>query len=210
MEISAVILKLVATFSLSLLFCLERQRSHKPIGFGKFIFVSVGACGLAITSISLDIANPLPLLSATVTGIGFLGAGALVKTKDKAFGFTTAASIWVFAIFGLVIGTGEYLIGTISYAIVWIVVFFDKFLEKKGNGSYQKKLIISVNRIIDEKEIKSQLSIAIKKHKMIGMEMDKKNNRFSITYLIEGTEEDINKIYKKLFEMEWFESCKIE
>ena|SRR5659263_171028 len=100
MELLIILLRLTLTFALSLIFGYERQRSHKPIGFGTFIFVSVGSCGLAITATILS-ENPLPLLGSVVTGIGFLGAGALIKTNEKTFGFTTAASVWLFAIFGI-------------------------------------------------------------------------------------------------------------
>ena len=196
---------------LSTIFGIERQRSHKPIGFGAFIFVSVGACGLAITATIIDLENPLPLLSAIVTGIGFLGAGALIKTNDKTFGFTTAASIWVFAIFGIATGVGEYFIGFSIYILTWIVIFFDKLFEKKGVGHYQKKLIINTNRIVDEIEIKNQLlSVGSKRSKFMSIDVDKKNSKISVTYLIEGTAEEIYRIPKTLFEKDWFDSCKIE
>jgi putative Mg2+ transporter-C (MgtC) family protein len=182
MESSVILLRLIITFVLSLIFGIERQRSHKPIGFGAFIFVSVGACGLAITATIIDLENPLPLLGAIVTGIGFLGAGALIKTNDKTFGFTTAASIWVFAIFGIATGVGEYFIGISIYILTWIVIFFDKLYEKKGMGYYQKKLIINTNRIIDELEIKNQLlSVGSKRPKFISIDIDKKNTKISIT-----------------------------
>jgi putative Mg2+ transporter-C (MgtC) family protein len=117
MEISVILLRLFFTFALSCVFGVERQKSHKPIGFGAFIFVSVGACALAITATIIEPENPLPLLGAIVTGIGFLGAGALIKTSDKTFGFTTAASIWLFAIFGIINGVGEYFLGFSIYEI---------------------------------------------------------------------------------------------
>lgn len=206
-------LRFLITFSLSFLFGTWRQKSHKPVGFGTFIFVSVGSCALAITALNLAVVgvdNPLPLLSAIVTGIGFLGAGALIKTTDKIFGFTSAATIWLFAIFGLIIGVGEYLLGFIIYALTLTVVFYDIHLEKKGIGSYQKKVIITTNEIISEKEIKEILSINASKYRMTFLEVDKKNKKLSFTYLIEGTKEQINRIPKKLFEKDWFESCKIE
>jgi len=87
MELSIILLRLTITFALSLIFGYERQRSHKPIGFGTFIFVSLGSCGLALTATILN-DNPLPLLGSIVTGIGFLGAGALIKTNEKTFGLT--------------------------------------------------------------------------------------------------------------------------
>ena len=205
-----IIIRFLVTFILSLLFGLERHKAHKPIGFGTFIFVAIGSCGLAITAMAISIDNPLPLLAAIVTGIGFLGAGALIRTTDKIFGFTTAASIWVFAIFGLVIGAGEYLIGIIMYALIWAVILFDRHLEKKGVGSYQKKIIIHTKKIVDEKEITNQLLVHTDKYKLIHIKADKINNMLSLTYLIEVTKQEINKIPKLLYEKDWFASCEVE
>ncbi len=211
MEFSTILLRLIITFALSVAFGIDRQKSHKAIGFGAFIFVSIGACALAITATIIDMENPLPLLGAIVTGIGFLGAGALIKTNEKTFGFTTAASIWLFAIFGIVAGVGQYFIAIVIYALIWIVIYFDKLFEKKGIGYYQRKLVINTNRIIEEMELKNQLlSIGIKRYKFITVEVDRKCNKISMTYLIEGTAEDIYRIPKALFEKDWFDSCKIE
>ncbi|MCX9083366.1 MAG: MgtC/SapB family protein [Candidatus Methanoperedens sp.] len=209
MEKSIILLKLTLTFALALIFGYERQRSHKPIGFGTFIFVSVGSCGLAITATLLN-ENPLPLLGSVVTGIGFLGAGALIKTNEKTFGFTTAASVWLFAIFGIIVGVGEYFIGIIIYLLTWIIIYFDKVFEKKGMGYYQKRLIINTNKIVEKSEIKKIFLEGTLRHKFIGIDVDKKNNKVAITYLIEGTSKDIYKITKKLYEMEWLDSCKFE
>ena len=99
---------------------------HKPIGFGTYIFVATGACGLSLVSILIPTENPLPLLGAIVTGIGFLGAGALIKTADRVVGFTSAASIWIFAIFGLIAGLGHYLLSFVIYGVVWAVMAIEK------------------------------------------------------------------------------------
>lgn len=107
-----------------------------------------------------------------MTGIGFLGAGALIKTTDKIFGFTTAASIWLFAIFGLIIGVGNYYIGFVMYLLAWAVVFYDKHLEKKGMDSYQRRVMVSTNRIIEEKEVRKLVGIS--KCKLIHMHLEKK------------------------------------
>ncbi len=210
MEIPLVILRLTIIFIMALLFGLERQRSHKPIGFGTFIFVSAGSCALAIIAVDLDSINPFPLLGAIVTGIGFLGAGALIRTTDKIFGFTTAASIWLFAILGLIIGLEEYWIGLNLYLIIWIVVLFDQILAKKGIGSYQQKIVVCTNKIVDENEIiKILKENGVKKYKLITLELNKKKGGLSLTFLIEGSKERIKKIHMALLNIEWFESCQI-
>jgi len=208
METAAILMRLIVTFVLSSIFGLERQYSHKPIGFGTFTFVSTGACSMAITAVVLDVANPLPLLSGIITGIGFLGAGALIKTTDKIFGFTTAASIWSFAILGLIIGTGNYLIGLSLYTIIWIIIGMDSALKIYGIGSYQKNVVIVANRNIRMKELAG--STGCKKHKVKSIEIDKKNKNYIFSMLIEGTKRDIYKIPDRLNQYKWFVSVKIE
>jgi putative Mg2+ transporter-C (MgtC) family protein len=210
MEMITIIIRFVITFILATIFGLERQKAHKPIGFGTFIFVAVGSCGLAITSIIVSEDNPLPLLGAIVTGIGFLGAGALIKTTDRISGFTSAASIWIFAIFGLAIGLGEYFIGIMLYSVIFIVFFIDSRLERRGIGSYQRKLTVITNQVINEKEVVELLNLAIKKFKLMGVDINKKDNTMTMIYQIEGRKEDINKIPKQLYEKPWFNSCKID
>lgn len=210
METFTIITRFFVTFILALLFGLERQKAHKPIGFGTFIFVSVGACGLAIAAINLNAENPLPLLSGIVTGIGFLGAGALIKTTDKIFGFTTASSIWVFAILGLVFGVGDYLIGSILYILIWLTVFVDRYLESRGIGSYQRKLIIKTNRLVQEKEIRNIILAHIRKYKLISVEVDKAETTMTMTYIIEGGKREINRIPNAFYKMEWLSFCKLE
>lgn len=208
MEFSVVALRFVITFILSFLFGIERQYSHKPIGFGTYTFVAVGSCSLAVVAISLGLEHSIPLLSAIVTGIGFLGAGALIKTSDKIFGLTSAASIWAFAIFGLTIGIGEYTIGLMLYLLVWIVVISDRFLERYGIGSYQKKVTIQTNKIINIKEVIAAAGIA--KYKLLDIDIDKAHKKMTFHLYVEGKKEDINKIPDKIINQDWFEDVKIE
>jgi uncharacterized membrane protein YhiD involved in acid resistance len=210
MDIFTILLRFVITFIGAFLFGFERQKAHKPVGFGTFSFVAIGACVLAITAVSWNPDNPLPLLSAIITGIGFLGAGAMIKAGERIIGATTAAGIWLFAIFGLVIGTGEYFLGTLIYIAMWSVVIVDRNLEERGIGLYQRRLTITTSKIVAEKDIKHLLMMESKKHKLMCVDVDKKNARLSFTYLIEGTKEHLNKIPKRLYDESWFESCKIE
>ncbi len=199
--------ELLLTLGMAFFFGLERQYSHKPIGFGTFIFVAVGACGLTIAAASLS-ENPLPLLSGIVTGIGFLGAGALIKTTDKIFGFMTAASIWLFAIVGVVIGLEEYRLGISIYAIVWLVVLIDRFLARRGIGSYQKKITIRTNKLVNVREITSALGM--EKHKLVSVDINKKDKKMTLQILVTGKRAEINKVSEHLLGKEWFDSVMIE
>jgi len=209
MQIIDIVIRFIITFLFSALFGLERQKSHKPAGFGTFTFVSVGACGLTILALELYPENPLSLLSAIVTGIGFLGAGALIKTTNKIFGFTTAASIWIFSIFGLIIGTGYYFIGLILYSLIWVTILIDKYFEDRGIGTYQKRVSIFANRIVPSYDIEGLLH-AGKNHHLMSLEIDKKNKKFCYNYILEGSKEEINHKLQKIYDTDWCDTIKVE
>lgn len=211
MEPKIIFLRLVITFILALIFGIERQRSHKPVGFGTFIFVAVGSCSLAIISLSIPTDNPLPLLGAIVTGIGFLGAGALIKTSDKIFGFTTAASIWLFAILGLVIGTGYYEVGAIIYSFVWICIFIDNKFEKGYFKSYQKRIRMEIKGIENEKKALALFDkFKIKEHKMLHKKINKKDKKISISYLVEGKGKNVRELFDSLEKMNFIQELSLE
>ena len=206
MEPLTIFIRFFVVFLLSLIYGLQRQKSHKPIGFGAFILVSVGSCGLALISIAIQ-DNPLALLGAIVTGIGFLGAGALIRTTDKVFGFTTAASIWIFAIFGLIIGIGRYMEGLIIYSLIWVVILVDDILERRGIGSYKKKFTIYTNKIIN---LNTLSKIFPNGKKLISVNINKKDNQLIVSYFVEGPKNEINQLPNQIYNEPWFESCKIE
>jgi putative Mg2+ transporter-C (MgtC) family protein len=202
-------IRFALAFVLSFLFGLERQRAHKPIGFGTFVFVATGACGIAFVAMLLTPANPLPLLGSIVTGIGFLGAGALIKSGEKIYGFTSAALIWIFAVFGMVIGVGYYVVGLMIYVLVWVVTLYDIYLEKHGVGAYQKNLTIRASRLVQRDEIEDQLS-DIKRYRFVGTEVDRSTNRLSITFSIEAGKDIIEQLDARLTRNDWFVSYTIE
>jgi putative Mg2+ transporter-C (MgtC) family protein len=92
----------------------------------------------------LEDQNPLPLLGGVITGIGFLGAGALIRSNDRVFGFTTAALVWAMAALGVAGGAGFYHLVFVDYVIVWAVVLTDRVLEGKGFGSHAKVVHMTI------------------------------------------------------------------
>ena len=206
-ETGEIFFRFGVTFVLALVFGLERQKAHNPVGFGTFNFVALGACSLGITSIFISAEDPSGLLSAIVTGIGFLGAGALIKSNDRVFGFTTAASIWILAIFGLTIGIGDYFIGGALYLSIWIILGVDRILEVKGIGTYQKRITVVTNRMVDEKEIRK--NFGVKKCEMDHIIINKKENKLVVNYLVKGSKEELLPIPANLYSKPWFESMKI-
>jgi putative Mg2+ transporter-C (MgtC) family protein len=102
---------------------LERQWQGKPIGirtsvlicFGTYIFVAIGAAN------ATGATDPTRTIGQVITGIGFLGAGVMLTRHGMVVGATSAASIWVLAAIGVVIGTGSPLLG-IKLAVLAVTV----------------------------------------------------------------------------------------
>jgi len=108
----------------------ERQRSKHSAGFRTFTLICVGSTIMMLISLYLPQifigvydSDPTRMAGQAVTGIGFLGAGAIIQSKGAIRGMTTAASIWIISALGLAIGAGMYtvaLIGTIVTLFVLI------------------------------------------------------------------------------------------
>ncbi len=181
------------------LFGYERQRSRKPIGFGTFIFVSVGACSLALIAKALPGQNTVPLLAAIVTGIGFLGAGALIKTGEKIHGFTSAALIWLFAIFGLAIGVGEIILGMTIYLIIWLVSLVDQLLQNRSIGAYKKQLSVTVTTPLPTNASHNEL-LARYDCRLVGIRSEREPTRHTFVYDIAVSAEDATGLVGSLLE----------
>jgi putative Mg2+ transporter-C (MgtC) family protein len=109
----------------------QRERAGKPAGLRTYTLISLGAALFTIASIYAFGAgsDPSRVAAGVVVGIGFLGAGAIVRGfrgDGGVAGLTTAASIWVVAAVGLTAGAGMYLLSAIAALITWIVLSIPK------------------------------------------------------------------------------------
>jgi putative Mg2+ transporter-C (MgtC) family protein len=89
----------------------ERERSDKPAGLRTHILVALGAALFTVVSMFGfgDVGDPGRVAAQIVTGIGFLGAGAIIQSQTTVRGLTTAATVWVTAAIGMAVGVGMYL-----------------------------------------------------------------------------------------------------
>ncbi len=114
---------------------IERERNRHPAGLRTHILVCVGAtlvmlCNIYIFEQYKESANidPTRMGAQVISGIGFLGAGTIIKEGLSIRGLTTAASLWAVACLGISIGIGFYAGAIITTSIVLIIlVFFSKF-----------------------------------------------------------------------------------
>lgn len=115
--------RLVLGFILSGLVGLEREVSLKPAGLRTHILVGLGSTLLTILSLhAFPGSEPSRVAASIVVGIGFLGAGTIIKTEGKVLGLTTAATLWIVASIGMATGSGFYLLAIVATILAFLVL----------------------------------------------------------------------------------------
>ncbi len=140
----------LARIGLAILFALsigvERFVHKKPVDFRPFVIISLASCGLGLLAVELPYTSadtnlsidPAKVISGVMSGIGFLGAGALFREGDIVKGAGSAASIWSAGAIGLICGMGfVWLAGLIALGIVLLFLLSRRFVE---TGPYTASL----------------------------------------------------------------------
>lgn len=135
------VLRLILALILGGVIGFERQHRKKTAGLKTHVLVSLGSCLVTILSINiyagvqgLTNADPARLAAQVVSGIGFLGAGAIIKEGPTIRGLTTAASLWVVASVGLAAGAGA----VTGAVVTTVLVVVSLELLPKIEGLYNK------------------------------------------------------------------------
>ena len=116
----------------------EREWRQKNAGLKTNILIAMGSTLFTLMSMDLSAnagGDATRVAAQIVTGIGFLGAGAIIRTADGIRGLTTAAMIWVNAAIGVAVGGGEYRLAIIATAVTLIVLIvmapFERFIDRR-------------------------------------------------------------------------------
>lgn len=120
----------------------EREHSHRPAGFRTHILVAVGSALVMMTSgyvfneyAGLGTFDPTRLGAQVISGIGFLGAGTILREGFSVKGLTTAASLWAVSCIGLAVGAGYYTGALISTIVIYLTLNTFKRFVIRGNPS---------------------------------------------------------------------------
>lgn len=132
---------MLVALALGLLLGLEREARGYPAGLRTVGLVAAGAClfsGLGLIPGLAKTIDPTRIAAQVVTGVGFLGAGSILRQGEEVKGLTTAASVWVAAAIGMAVAFGYYTTAVIStvFVLVTLVVLRwaeDKFFPAKRN-----------------------------------------------------------------------------
>ncbi len=143
---------------------LERRWRLQPAGFRTHILICLGATLLMMLSIYIpqvyQVGDPGRIAAQTITGIGFLGAGAIIKIGSNVRGLTTAASIWLISAIGMGVGAGLYLIsGITAFLMLMALIVLERF-EKRLIPDYTTKVLTVVT---ESRSVTSDRILAILK-----------------------------------------------
>ena len=201
-ELTDQALFLLVAAGLGSLIGLEREIHGQPAGLRTHMILSMGAALAAILSIAYSsfISNPtLPsdpgrIVAQVVSGVGFLGAGAIMKMGVTVKGLTTASSLWTTAIIGIACGSGYLQLAGVSAVLVFVILTIINKLEKAvltSYGTHTLKVVLDdrpgivkdIRTMLNERKVKLvslsasmpdratlKLSMVIRKPSNLGMD----------------------------------------
>ena len=132
------LIRILVSFVIGTIIGIERETHSQPAGLRTHILISIGATIAMLISIyipqtftNFQNGDPGRIAAQVVSGIGFLGAGAILKYGADVKGLTTAASIWAMAALGLAVGAGMFAISLIGLVVILFALTIMDVFEKK-------------------------------------------------------------------------------
>lgn len=150
--------KLVLSLLLGSCVGFERKRKGQNAGVRTFSLIAMGACLAMILSIyvpqeylGLKNGDPSRIAAQVVSGIGFLGAGAIIQMKGSVRGLTTAAGIWMVSAIGMAVGVGMYWIATVATVLILLIlVQLERFEHRVRIGSEMRIIRLLLSTVVDD------------------------------------------------------------
>lgn len=142
--LSEALIRMAVSLALGALIGMERQVHHHPAGFRTFTLICAASTLAVIVSLYLcqsyvDTmkADPSRIAAQVLSGVGFIGAGLILKGNDGVSGLTTAACIFVCAVIGLAVGAGMLLLAAITSVVVLIILWSSYLTKRKEKENTQ-------------------------------------------------------------------------
>lgn len=195
------LIRLAVSFVLGAVVGFERQYHEKPAGFSTNTLICIGSTVFALISLLSAQhfgGDPARIAAQIVTGVGFLGAGSIIREGNKISGLTTAAGIWVVAAIGMATGYGEFAIAGFAVVLALILqVFRRKILNAFESVKTFEYITIKCEPDIElvtkvEDIIKSEGVTVIKSH------FYKVEGKLVIKLVTDMSEKSFKTIFKKL------------
>ncbi|WP_461256114.1 MgtC/SapB family protein [Treponema sp. R80B11-R83G3] len=130
-----IVIRLCLAFTAGGIIGIERSSRRQVAGLRTHILIAIGSCCLMMLSIwlpqQLRVGDPERIAAQVVSGMGFLGAGAIIRLGSNIRGLTTAASLWLTAAVGLAIGAGMFIAALTAVILAIITLILLHRLERK-------------------------------------------------------------------------------
>lgn len=133
-SVGEMLLRLAVSMLLGGAIGFERERDSQPAGLRTHMILILGSCLAMILSINIGIKNgtdPTRMAAQVISGVGFLGAGAILRSGFNVKGLTTATTVWTIVIIGLAVGYGYYWVGVFTTVLVLVVLTLVSIFERK-------------------------------------------------------------------------------
>ena len=196
-EVLSMIARLAVAAGFGAIVGLERDVHGRNAGLRTHLLVSMGSAlfmimselisnkaRLATVGLTPVNADPARIAAQVVTGIGFIGAGAILKSGLSVRGLTTAATLWIVASIGMAAGTGAFVIaGVTTFFTVISLVFLNYFELLYKKDSY-RRVVIETKNFIAVKDIKQYVKHKSVEVKSFQIERDYENSKSTITLMI--------------------------
>ncbi|MCL5257188.1 MAG: MgtC/SapB family protein [Chloroflexi bacterium] len=127
-------IRLLLAFLLGAAVGYERERQRRPAGLRTHMLVAGGAAAFTLASahgFGTAGVDSSRIAAQVVAGVGFLGAGTILRTRSSVSGLTTASSIWLVAAVGLLVGAGLYFLAALATLFGWATLFLLKMPERR-------------------------------------------------------------------------------
>ena len=222
-----ILIKISISLILGLVIGLEREMTNKTAGLRTHILICLGSTVFTILSLhgfttetlqdGVRIVNdPARIAAQIITGIGFIGGGAVLHYGVNVYGLTTAATIWITASIGMAVGVGSYELAIITTIITFIVLVVIRKFESGFLAQHINKGATIRASVVCSKENMSEIQDWFFKEFKNIEEVDadrilSKKNQVKLTYIINVVDKNpVNTVHKKLLELENIESLALK
>ena len=196
-----IIIRILAALILGGVIGLERQYHDKPAGFAPNTLICAGSAGFTRRSLTPGFnygGDPARIAAQIVAGVGFLGAGSILRDGNKISGLTTAAGIWLVAAVGMAAGYGEFIIA--GSATIFVLIL-QLFIRKLMNSFDYVRLYDSLTiKCEPSPDIVQKINDTLKKHKaeIIKEDLFKEDGLFVIKMIINMSKKAFTESFKEL------------
>ena len=194
------VVKLLLAILIGGLIGAEREFRDKAAGFRTIIFICVGATLFTLFSLKLGgDKDPVRIAANIISGVGFLGAGAILRDHGRIMGLTTASTIWLAAALGMGIGGGHYLFSSAATGailiVLWVFPAFEEWIDNaRERRTYQVICPLNHEKFEQLEVTFRQCGLRVKSHQQI-----KRGDEMICTWEASGSPRNHERLMETLF-----------